>query len=303
MTEKESPLPAQTELPDVHHIECMEIIGGNTGVRRALQSPGMDIWVDSRPIDAVAGGDIHYFSACGSGRVMRMVVADVSGHGAQSSDMATWLRDRMRKYINQLDQTKFAQSLNHEFKAEADDEYFATVLLVTYYSPTNHLLICNGGHPRPIRFSRRTGQWQILHQAAPHIGRSINTCRGTYALRPLANLPLGVIELTDYYQFSAQLDEGDMVVVYTDALIEAKSRDGVQLGQARLIELLERIGPREPKALSDAVLAEIDRWRGGAAADDDQTVIVMHHNASDVPRMTLRQATKSLAKMFGLIRM
>ena len=62
-------------------------------------------------------------------------------------------------------------------------------------------------------------------------------------------------------------------------------------------------GPGEPKALSDALLAEIDRWRGGAAADDDQTVIVMHHNASDAPHMTLRQATKSLAKMFGLIRM
>ncbi|MBN1489215.1 MAG: serine/threonine-protein phosphatase [Phycisphaerae bacterium] len=295
--ERDGPSPERVET-----LQCMEIIGGNEALQRAIAAPGLDIWVDSQPLGGKAGGDIHYFSMCGSGRVTRLAVADVSGHGAHVDPMARSLRQLMRKYINMLDQTRFAQALNREFPLEVGDDYFATVLLATYFAPTDHLIICNGGHPRPLWFSQRSQRWHPLDPSLQDTGPSIAEAKGTYALRPVANLPLGVIEPTHYYQFDIQLAEGDVVLIYTDALIEVPRADGARLGEAGLLALAESIAPAAPAQVARALLDAVAAWSGHAAAEDDQTLIVLRHNASDPPRMNVKQAIRSLAKMIGLRR-
>jgi len=287
---------------EAHPLQCMEIVGGNHVEYNVLSSPGLDIWLDSRPVEGNVGGDLHYFSMCGSGRVTRLSLADVSGHGPGMDPVAKRLRTLMRKYINLLDQTRFARAINREFTEMADADYFATVLLITYFAPTDHLIVCNAGHPRPFWYSRRCGQWKLLDQETPDTGPSIREARGTYALRPVANLPLGVVEPTDYHQFSVKLDKGDIVLVYTDALIEARNPDDQQLGEAGLLELVAQVDPDDPQQIASEVLARVERYRGGRAPDDDQTLIVLYHNASDPPAMTVRQALTSLAKMVGIAR-
>ena len=283
-------------------LQCMEIIGGNRAEQTAISAPGLDIWVDSRPLEGQVGGDIYYFSACGSGRVTRLVVADVCGHGPALDRAANSLRQLMRKYINVLDQTRFAQAVNREFMQRPDSGRFATVLLSTYFSPTDHLIVCNAGHPRPLWFSTRTGHWRLLDSDTPDPGPSLREEKTTYCLSPVANLPLGIIEPTAYCQFAVKLARGDLVLVYTDALIEARSPEGGQLGEDGLLALAGKLDTSDPQHLGPTLLAEVDRWRGYAAPDDDQTLIVLHHNASDPPRITVGQAIKSLAKMVGLSR-
>ena len=61
----------------------MEVWGSNRAGSNGVIMPGLDAWVYSRPCsDDDAGGDVHYVSACATGRVIRALVADVSGHGA-----------------------------------------------------------------------------------------------------------------------------------------------------------------------------------------------------------------------------
>ena len=280
----------------------MEIIGGNQAARMAIDAPGLDIWLDSRPLAGNVGGDIHYFSACGSGRVTRLAIADVSGHGPSMDDIAKALRALMRKHINLLDQTHFAQALNREFGEHAKDDYFATVLLATYFSPTGHLIICNGGHPRPVWFSRRLARWQFLDPGTPDKGASIRQEKAKYRLAPVANLPLGVIEPTDYHQFAVKLEPDDLVVFYTDALVDALNSQNRRLGEAGLLGVLDQLQPGELPDFTESLLAHVHQWRDGLQCDDDQTVIVMHHNGSGPPKMTVAQAVKTMAKMFGLMR-
>lgn len=280
-------------------LQCMEIIGGNQAVHSAVSSPGLDIWIHSKPLAGNVGGDIHYFSMCGSGRVTRLAVADISGHGPDMDKLAKWLRGLMRKHINLLDQTRFARAINAEF-TQAGIDYFATVLLVTYFAPTDHLIVCNAGHPRPIWFSNRTNSWQLLDAELPDTGPSIREARGTYLLKPVSNLPLGVIEPTDYRQFAVKLDKGDIVLVYTDALIEASRPEGGMLGEEGLLELACGLGPAEPRQLADQLIDRVAAWSDYAPQSDDQTVVVLHHNAANPPPMTLGQALRSLSKMIGL---
>ncbi len=117
----------------------------------------------------------------------------------------------------------------------------------------------------------------------------------------MANLPLGVIEPTDYRQFAIKLDKGDLVLIYTDSLIESKSPEGQELGEQGLLDLVRRLDADQPHELNRKVLAAVAAYRGGAPADDDQTLLVLHHNAADPPEQSIGQKMRVMGRMFGLI--
>lgn len=292
----------QQAVEEVHEVSCLEIVGGNEVSHNTLAAPGMDIFIESIPYGGSVGGDLHYLTICGSGRVTRIAVADVSGHGPGMDATTQMLRRIMQKHKNLLDQTKLARAVNREFTLETDDEAFATVLFVTYFAPTQHLIICNGGHPPPLWYHRSTDIWQAVDEKTQHTGPSVQETTVRYRMSSVSNLPLGVIEPTDYYQFTMKLDPGDLVVLYTDALIEAKNPDKKQLGQQGLLEIMRHIDPHDPSQIAREVFRKLDDWRAGGDPDDDQTVVVMHHNATAPTGMNSRLMLRSILRAMGLRR-
>lgn len=267
----------------------MEIWGGNQAAEAAISVPGIDAWVTSRPHEeAASGGDIHYVSMCGGGIIGRFALADVAGHGASVSDLAVRLRDLMRRNINTLDQSRFARSLNTLFAQPSNQGRFATALLATYHAPSDHLVVCNAGHPAPLWYRAAENRWQLL---TPQPG-------GTDAV---SKLPLGIIDPTDYQQFAVALGLRDLVVLYTDALIEATPAAGGMLGEQGLLQTAAAMDPSDPAALGPALIAAVDALSGGTASRaDDTTVLVLHHNGANPPRQSLLEKVRITAKMLGL---
>lgn len=282
----------------------MEIWGGNEATVTSLSVPGLDVWITSTPYAGEAqGGDIHYLSMCGSGRISRFAVADVAGHGDVVGELAVKLRRLMRKHINTLDQTRFARDLNREFALLNAAGRFATALLTTYFAPTDQLIVVNAGHPRPLWYDASDRRWRALdREAVDGIDSGGADARARYWGQPVSNLPLGVIEPTEYVQFAVKLERDDLVLIYTDSLIEARSSDGPMLGESGLLSLVSHLDAADPRGLSEALQSALTAHRGGAPPDDDQTIVLLRHNASEPPPMTMGQAVKSLAKMVGLMR-
>ncbi|HET6324438.1 MAG TPA: PP2C family protein-serine/threonine phosphatase [Planctomycetaceae bacterium] len=284
-------------------MQCMEIIGGNRAERQTIAAPGLDIWVDSRPLGlGKGGGDVHYISTCGAGFVTRLALADIAGHGESVDGFAIALRKLMRKYINTLDQTRFARALNRELAADVDFGRFATALLLTYFAPTRHLIICNAGHGRPLRYSARHEKWESLDLQSADACPSLKASRSRYHLERLANLPLGVLEPMEYEQLAVELDEGDVVVLFTDAVTEATDLSGHMLGESGLLSLVKNLAPGNVAELGERLVAEIDRRRGKSSDADDQTVIVIKRAETPLPRASLLRTARTLAKLVGLSR-
>ncbi len=238
---------AHSNASNLHAMQCMEVWGGNEAINSAISVPGIDAWISSDPYEGDArGGDIHYVSMCSCAKISRFAIADVSGHGATVGDLAHRLKSLMRKYVNTLDQTRFARALNREFSKLTQSGQFATALLTTYVPPTDHLIICNAGHPRPMWYHTSAPGWELLDQDMPR------------RVTGVANLPLGVIEPTDYRQFALKLDKGDLVLIYTDSLIESKSPEGQELGEQGLLDLVRRLDADQPHELNRKVLAAPD---------------------------------------------
>ena len=73
---------SMTDSP-VQHMQCMEVWGGSQLASSGVELGGLDLWVYSKPYgEAPRGGDVYYVSSCATGRISRMLLADVSGHGS-----------------------------------------------------------------------------------------------------------------------------------------------------------------------------------------------------------------------------
>ncbi len=271
-------------------LECMEIWGGNEAVQSAISMPGIDAWIFSHPFaGAKKGGDVHYVSTCGHGEIDRFAVFDVSGHGDSVSNLSGRLRSLMRKHINKLDQTRIVRSLNSEFANLAKEERFATGVLASYHAPTDHLVIVNAGHPAPLWYRIETDTWQELRYDMPD------------CVEELTDLPLGIIDSTSYHQFAIKLEKGDLVLIYTDAIVEAESPDGELLGSTGLLKFVRGIDAHDPGSFCSRLLECVATHRGHNPPDDDLTVLLLHHNAADPPKQRLGDKMKVLGKMLGII--
>jgi len=272
-----------------HALQCMEIWSGSSAVERSISTPGLDLWVWSRPYQqAAGGGDVHYVSLCGGGLITRLILADISGHGASVADLASSLRDLMRRNINRKSQSRLVRDLNRQFTELAKMSCFATSVLATYLANRDQLTLCNAGHPRPLWFRANSGSWSFV-DAEP-----------TDEQAELTNLPLGVEDSTLYPQVTLNLTRGDLVLIYTDALTEAAGTDGAMLAEQGLLELVRTIDATNPEAMSEALVHRLDQFRGGRPADDDSTFLLLHHNARNPGRLSVRQKLDVYAKVFHL---
>lgn len=272
----------------IQTLECMEIWGGNQSTDRAVATPGLDLWVYSRPYEgAVSGGDVHYVSLCGGGKITRLILADVSGHGASVAAVAKSLRTLMRKNINRKDQARLVQSLNREFLELGKLSRFATAVVGTYLTNGNLLTLCNAGHPRPLYYKAATREWIYL------------THHGS-ASSELSDLPLGVLNETGYTQVELSLGRGDLVLLYTDALTEAENHQRQYLGETGLLELVRGLDSDNPSAIPRSLVAALDAFRGGRPADDDLSILLLHHNGRPARSPGVVETLKVYAKVLGL---
>lgn len=272
-------------------LQCMEIWGGNEAVENAISVPGIDAWLFSRPYaNSDKGGDVYYVSTCACGEIARFAIADVAGHGDAVGKLSSRLRSLMRKHINELDQTKMVRALNHEFGKLATEEKFATGILASYHAPTDHLVTVNAGHPTPLWYRARSRTWRELqHDIPDRVGQ-------------LSNLPLGMIDSTSYHQFAVKLEKGDLVLIFTDALVEAENPDGELLGPQGLMKYVRQLDVQAPGKFCSSLLECVAAYRGHNAPNDDVTVLLLHHNGAKPPKQSLVHKLKAMGKMIGLIK-
>lgn len=274
---------------------CAEVWGGNRAVASGLSLPGLEGWVVARPHHGdEAGGDVHYISSCGTGRITRVLLADVSGHGQHVAAVGMELRGLMKRYLNHIDPRKLAVRMNREMMAlSGASGNFATAVVMTFFSPKGTLSICNAGHPPVMWYRAKRGEWVCVDQpkasddghnanvsdenvdrkAGENVGRGGGVGGGV----GIVNLPLGVLEESGYVGRELVLDVDDVVMVYTDCLIEAKNDANRMLGVEGLLRMLNdlEIDAKQAgaEAVIDAVLGAIES--GGYAWDDDLTTMVL----------------------------
>jgi sigma-B regulation protein RsbU (phosphoserine phosphatase) len=268
-------------------MQCMEVWGGSQLTSRGVELGGLEAWVLSKPYGkAQRGGDVYYASSCATGRITRLLLADVSGHGNAVAATAADLRTLMRRFVNRLDQTEFVRLLNQQFAGMSKDGTFATAVVTTFFAPSRRLTVCNAGHPRPLLYRASQEQWTLLgHQ-------------GPVTKAKLQNIPLGMFDFAEYEHFDVELEPGDCLLSYTDALIESLDADGEMLGEAGLLRILQLLGNAVPEKLTEMLLAEIAQRYPENLSHDDVTVLLVRANGQK-PRISFKEKLGAQFRFFG----
>jgi sigma-B regulation protein RsbU (phosphoserine phosphatase) len=249
-------------------LQCLEIWGGNHRVSHALELPGLSGWLHSEPTEqSLQGGDVHYVSVCSKGVLMRLALADVSGHGQSAGSVAGLVRDLIHKHIDTWDQSELMRELNTSLYSSVTHSQYASAILFAYYQPTSELVFTNAGHPPALWYHASTKAWDWLEA-------------GTPLAHDIEGLPLGLIDGTDYLQVAVRLKPDDLLILYTDGITEARNPGGEMLRRDGLVAIAKSSFGNEPAEMAERLIAGLQEFRAGRPPDDDHTFCLLRQNAA-----------------------
>lgn len=204
---------------------------------------------------AHVGGDYYDYYRRDNG-VVDLVIADVSGHSIGAALMTAEVRSVLHAEVHSFDSSgAILAALNDILYDDLNQAgLYLTLFYIKYDTATRMLTYANAGHVPPL-LSRR-------HEAA---------CRELDA----EGLLLGVRKKVTFEEGEIQLQEGDLLLLYTDGVTEAQNEAGDMFGRTRLCDILHTMHDEPPRAIIDAVLREVALFTGFAAQEDDVTMVVM----------------------------
>lgn len=273
---------------ETYRLQCMDLWSGNQSVESQAETPAFDLAVYSRPYQGESqGGDVHYVSLCAGGVVTRLILADVSGHGEAVGETSRLLRSLMRRSMNRKSQTGLVRELNREFTRLNETGRFATAVVASYNGATGEFVLCNAGHPRPLWYRAEAGSWEYVSGE-----ESEGECG--------ANLPLGIDETLGYDQRRLRLADGDLLVLYTDAVTECRNGEDFLLGEGGLRRMIEGIPTGKAREAGRELVSRLQQYSEGRGAEDDLTILVLKFRGGRRRRVELREKLRAYARLLRL---
>ncbi len=248
-------------------LECAETWAGNEGTTSLVELPGLAAWVHSIPAGAEdAGGDVHYVSVCPSCIVSRVALADVSGHGHAVVALSGKLRTLMEKYLTALDATGLMRDLNAAVQTELDGVHYATMVAAGFHGRRGLLVLSNAGHPPPFWHRTTRDEWAWVDEDSERPG--------------ISGTPLGLLPDASYSRTVVKPEPGDLIVLYSDGVSEARDPSGEELGRDRLMEIARDLDCSNAERFGMQFAQAVRLFRGGVAPDDDETIIVLERRST-----------------------
>jgi sigma-B regulation protein RsbU (phosphoserine phosphatase) len=217
---------------------------------------GFDIYGTTIPVREV-GGDYLDLIASVSDR-LGVLVADVSGKGlAAALIMVTFRAYIHATVINELAMRVVMARVNRLIHEATNGDRFITTFYGLIDPEHKRLLYINAGHNPPLLLS----------------------ADGTSRLLDQGGFPLGVFDNSKYSESIVEFLSGDILVLYTDGVVEASNARDEQFGLARLQQIVSEARERRAYEIVQMVISAVSEHSFDMdGPDDDLTILVIKIN-------------------------
>jgi phosphoserine phosphatase RsbU/P len=229
---------------------------------------GLDIAFATRPQNTVAG---DYYDAFlrplppkdSVTPPLVVVVADVAGKSVPAALlMATFQASLSALAATPVTLDKIVVGLDRYCRAHSlEGRRFTTAFLAEIDPNTHEMIFVNAGHNDPI-LRRASGQIERLSTGGPPFG-----------------LPLFTDETVPYPSGRVRLEPGDLLIIFTDGVVEAINDAGEEYGEARLLPCIRNAPPESSEQTLRRVMADVNAFVGYARQHDDITCLVLRVGA------------------------
>jgi serine phosphatase RsbU (regulator of sigma subunit) len=187
-------------------------------------------------------------------------VADVMGHGVRSALVTAMLRALVEEIgAAKADPGEFLTELNRELTAilsQTGDMMFATAFYVIVDRSSATVRYSRAGHPCPVILRRALQTTEIME------------CR-----RPLSGPGLCVFESARYGTAELPLSDDDVILMFTDGLIEAAEGEGEPFGVEGLQQVMLRHADLGVDELVGEIFGAAGQFVHGTPFEDDLCLV------------------------------
>ena len=229
---------------------------------RAESFGDYDIYGKTVPT-AVAGGDYFDFIDL-EGRFdlknkMGVAIADASGHALAAAmlirdfNTALYMGISFQSYYERDTTSLLFTKVNRRmFRSSQDNQYISA-----FYGELQKRGVfryVNAGHLNPFVVKKE---------------RVLQLDVGGIVLGAFRDFP------NPYEVGEIHMEQGDILVCYTDGIVESTNPDDEEYGYQRLVKLTQENRHLGARALIDLIMEEVSGFRAGGEPDDDQTLVVI----------------------------
>ena len=216
---------------------------------------GMEIGVKYVPMNGMVSGDYYNITRLDNG--MSIMIADASGHGMQAALTTMQIDLLNRESLRMGRPHERLGYINGIFTGELKSKNFFTAFILGLGG--GKIRFSTAGHPEQLLIKARDGSIASLKTK----GRAV-----------------GFMDSSSFLMDEALLDEGDVVMLFTDGLFEVFNGGGEEYGEERLTAFIRKLAAdgsfaRPLDEVNGMILAEIDKHRGDAPVNDDITLITV----------------------------
>ncbi len=192
-----------------------------------------------------------------------IALGDVSGKAAPAALYAALVSGILRSLApRHLSPAPLLAVLNDQLQERKLDAQYVTMLAALWDDATCTLSLSNAGSVQPMLVTRN--------------GREMTDALEVTTL-PVEGFPLGLFPHSSYDESSMRLRSGDMVLFFSDGIVDAVNSRGEQFGSERLQTLMQHhpTAALSAQGAVDAIMEAVMTHQAGTEHFDDETIIVL----------------------------
>ena len=244
---------------DRRDLEIAESIQKKFIPKELIDLPGYSVEGFSKACRQV-GGDCVDFVRGKDGKGITFIVGDVSGKGLPSALYMVGVLSTLRAHLDDdVPLEQVMSKLENYVNARFQSDHFLTLVFGRLDAETGSIRFCNAGHMPPIVL-KQDGSIETIEDADP---------------------ALNIVRCESFRSFEMKLEVGDLFVVYTDGVIEAKSKSGDFYDTEGLEACLRQNLSADLPTLRRTIFAEVEAFSADERLQDDTSVVLIRRESRE----------------------
>ncbi len=191
-----------------------------------------------------------------------LIIGDVSGKGTSAAFHMAQMKGIFHSLaLHDVRPADFIKNANKALGACLEKKSFITASYFWINTKKSEMEFSRAGHVPAFLYSKAKGEIDTLEESG---------------------MGLGILRNSEYDRYvqstTVPYNEGDVLLLYTDGIPEAKNRSNEQFDFDRLKKSLIKHSDGTPTQIRDGIIEELNEFLGGMKLDDDYTMIIVKFN-------------------------